>query len=110
MRNHDAMLADAFCAEVKDILGIRFYGDLSLKERAPVIGLSVDGIDSGVLTFTLAEEYGICTRTGAHCAPLMHEALGTQKDGLVRFSFSYLNTLEEIHEAAAALRSICDPS
>ena len=110
VRNHDAMLADAFCAEVKDIPGIRFYGNLSLKERAPVIGLSVDGIDSGVLTFTLAEEYDICTRTGAHCAPLMHEALGTQKDGLVRFSFSYLNTLEEIHEAAAALRSICDPS
>ena len=103
---HDSNLAETFCAEVGDITGIRFYGDLSLTERAPVIGLSIDGVDSGMLTFALAEEYDVSTRTGAHCAPLMHEALGTQEDGLVRFSFSYLNTIEEVREAAAALRNV----
>ena len=105
---HDSKLSDTFCNEVMDIPGIRFYGDLSLKERAPVIGVSIDGVDSGMLTFALAEKYDVCTRTGAHCAPLMHEALGTQEDGLVRFSFSYLNTMEEVREAAAALRDACN--
>ena len=51
----------------------------------------------------LWEDYGISIRSGGHCAPLMHKALGTEKTGAVRFSFSYFNTEEEIDAAAAAL-------
>lgn len=102
----DDMLAGAFYDEIKDIPGVKFYGDFSLGERAPIVSISIRGIDSGILAFTLSEEYGICARTGAHCAPLMHEALGTQKSGLVRFSFSYFNTIEEVRETSAALHEI----
>ena len=48
------------------------------------------------------------TRAGAHCAPLMHEALGTKSQGAVRFSFSYFNTEEEIDHAANAIRELAE--
>ena len=54
----------------------------------------------------LMNEYGIATRSGIHCAPLMHKFFGTQKQGMVRFSFSYYNTNDEINEAAEALMQI----
>lgn len=50
--------------------------------------------------------YGIVTRAGAHCAPLMHEALGTVGQGAVRFSFSHYNTEEEIDFAVKAVREL----
>ncbi|MBQ1430720.1 MAG: aminotransferase class V-fold PLP-dependent enzyme, partial [Firmicutes bacterium] len=59
---------------------------------------------SDILSF----EYGIATRPGAHCAPLMHKALGTEAQGAVRFSFSYFNTEEEIEEAIHAVREIAE--
>ena len=53
----------------------------------------------------LISEHGIYTRSGGHCAPLMHEALGTREQGAVRFSFSHFNTVQEVDLAAAALRA-----
>ena len=54
----------------------------------------------------LSAEFGIATRPGAHCAPLLHTALGTAERGAVRFSFSCANTFEEVDAAAAAVREI----
>ena len=50
--------------------------------------------------------YGISTRPGAHCAPLMHEAMGTVDQGMVRFSFSWFNTEEEVDTAIRAVREL----
>ena len=63
--------------------------------------------DSSEVSDELNEVYGIATRPGAHCAPLMHKALGTVEQGAVRFSFSHYNTEEEVQrflDAVASLR------
>ena len=52
--------------------------------------------------------YGISTRPGAQCAPLMHEALGTVGQGSVRFSFSHYNTEEEVETAINAIRELAE--
>ena len=54
----------------------------------------------------LAERYGIQTRAGAHCAPLMHEALKTRNWDCC-FSFSHLNTREEAEMAVYAVEQLC---
>lgn len=54
----------------------------------------------------LLEEHDIATRSGYHCAPLLHEYLHTKESGLCRLSPSYFTTEEEIDTALAVLKSI----
>lgn len=96
----------AFYEGVKTIPGITVYGDFSGRERCPIVSLNVRDYDSSQVSDALFSEFGIATRPGAHCAPLMHEALGTHRRGAVRFSFSHYNTMEEIKTAVSALREI----
>ena len=106
IRHTEQILAEAFYRQVIKIPGITVYGDHSAQERCPIIALNVRDYDSGLVSDVLARDYGIATRPGAHCAPLMHQALGTVKQGAVRFSFSHFNTLEEINSAVSALQEL----
>ena len=93
---------------MKKIPGIIVYGDPAAKCHAPIVSLNLAGEDSARVADALWEEYGICVRAGAHCAPLMHRALGTVGQGVVRFSFSHFNTKEEIERAAEAVRALAE--
>ena len=84
---HERALADRFLAGVREIPNV---GD----------------IDSAEISDALMQGWGIATRPGAHCAPLMHRALGTERQGVVRFSFGYFNTAEEVDTAIDALRDL----
>ena len=77
-----------------------------LKKAGPVIGLNINDIPSSEVSRLLDEQYGIATRPGAHCAPLVHKAFKTESQGIVRFSFSTFNTKEEIDHAVSALEAI----
>jgi selenocysteine lyase/cysteine desulfurase len=96
----------AFYEAVREIPGITVYGDFSSSNRCAIVALNIRNYDSGEVSDALSTEYGIATRSGAHCAPLMHKALGTVEQGAVRFSFSHFNTTEEIKIAVAALREL----
>lgn len=93
---------------VKDIPGIKVYGDFDTEVRCPVVTLNIGDYDSSEVSDELLMTYGISTRPGAHCAPLMHEALGTVEQGAVRFSFSHYNTEEEIETAIAAIKELAE--
>lgn len=71
-----------------------------------IVSLNVGDIDSAEISDALMQGWGIATRPGAHCAPLMHRALGTERQGIVRFSFGYFNTAEEVDTAIDALRDL----
>ena len=105
-REQDLMMR--FYEQVKTISGVTVYGDFSQKDRSPVVTLNIMGMGSSELSMILGEDYGISTRSGGHCAPLMHQALGTEKTGAVRFSFSCFNTEEEVDEAARAVKEIAE--
>ena len=96
----------AFYQAVIQIPGIKVYGDFRNFDRCAIVSLNVRDYDSGEVSDALSEQYGIATRPGAHCAPLMHRALGTVEQGAVRFSFSHYNTEEEIIIAVSALREL----
>lgn len=93
---------------VKEILGVKIYGDFDTEIRCPVVTLNIGDYDSSEVSDELLMTYGISTRPGAHCAPLMHEALGTVEQGAVRFSFSHYNTYEEIETAIAAIKELAE--
>ena len=72
---------------------------------APV-SFVVEGIEPQELSLVLDQSFQIASRAGLHCAPLMHEALGTFPQGTVRLSPGYFNTLDEIEQAIRAVREI----
>ena len=87
---------------------LTLYGTDDLQPRVPTAALNIGSCDSGYVSDWLYENYGIAVRSGAHCAPLMHEALGTREQGAVRFSFSHVLTEEEVRIAAQALREFAE--
>lgn len=103
---HETELAGRFYEAVNRIPGVRVYGDFSSRDRCPIVTLNIADIDSALVCDELACTYDIAVRAGAHCAPLMHEALGTAKQGAVRFSFGYFNTDNDADVAAEAVRRI----
>ena len=106
IRQKEQALMWEFYTQVRQIPGITVYGDFTTQNRCPIVTLNVRDYDSGEVSDALASEYGIATRPGAHCAPLIHKALGTVEQGAVRFSFSHYNTEEEINFAVSALREL----
>lgn len=102
---HERSLAERFLAGVRKIPGIKLYGAFDQPARSAIVSLNVGDIDSAEISDALMQGWGIATRPGAHCAPLMHRALGTERQGVVRFSFGYFNTTEEVDTAIDAL---CD--
>lgn len=104
----ETALARLFYENVQGIPGVVVYGGCPAEPHAPIVSLNLAGEDSARVADALWEEYGICVRAGAHCAPLMHKALGTVEQGAVRFSFSHQNTVQEALAAAAALRALAE--
>ena len=80
------------------------YGNFAVHLRAPIVSLNIANLDSSEVADELAERFEIATRPGAHCAPRLHRALGTEDQGAVRFSWSYFNTEAETDAAAEAVR------
>ncbi|GHV71163.1 cysteine desulfurase [Spirochaetia bacterium] len=75
------------------------------QERLPVVSFIIEGLSVEEAGFMLTEGFGIQCRTGLHCAPLLHKALG-YSDGSIRFSPSYMTPMEDINYALEAVRSI----
>lgn len=103
---HERALAGRFLAGVREISGITLYGAYDQPTRSAIVSLNVGDIDSAEISDALMQGWGIATRPGAHCAPLMHRALGTERQGVVRFSFGYFNTDEDVETAIDALRDL----
>ena len=99
--------AQRFYEQLREVENLTFYGDFSGNApRVPIVSLNIGDEDSAWVADALWEDAGICVRAGAHCAPLMHKALGTAAQGVVRFSFSHANTEEEVLRAAKAVRTL----
>jgi len=97
-----------FLAGISDIPCIKLYGDFETDHRAAVVSLNLGEYDSSEVSDELSYTYGISTRPGAHCAPLMHQSMGTVDQGMVRFSFSWFNTEEEVDTAIRALHELAE--
>ncbi len=104
IRERERMLTLRFYRGIRDVPGIKIYGDVTAENHTAVVAFNIGDYDSGQVADELAVRFGIASRPGAHCAPRMHEALGTKEQGAVRFSFSWFNTEEEIDQGIEAVR------
>lgn len=105
IRKKEEELMWRFYNGIKNLPNIKIYGDFNSNDRCPIVTINIGEFDSGDVAEELLAQ-GVSTRAGGHCAPLMHEALGTVNQGAVRFSFSYFNTFEEVDEVIEILKNI----
>lgn len=105
IHEHEVALANRLAAGLGDVAGVTVHGGAE-HARCGIVAFNVGEVDSGVVADRLASEWGICTRAGAHCAPLMHKALGTERQGAVRASFGPFNVEDEVDACLEAIRVI----
>jgi len=96
------MLQDGF----SEIRGVTIRGTTNLERRVATMSMTVANFDAQDIGTILDVDYNIQTRTGLHCAPLIHEHHGTTPRGTVRFSIGPFNTEEHIEAAIRAVAAI----
>jgi cysteine desulfurase/selenocysteine lyase len=107
VRQHHADLTERLVAGLADIGGVKWFGPRSVERRVGVVSIALDSYDPQEAAAMLDAAYRVQVRSGLHCAPLMHEALGTLAGGgTVRFSVGLFNTPQEIDAAVAAVGEI----
>lgn len=91
---------------IDGVKALRDYTVYSKPNPCGIVALKHVFLQSEFLSDVLSSKYDIATRGGLHCAPLMHEELGTLDDGLLRISFSHFSSKKEIDELLFALKNI----
>jgi selenocysteine lyase/cysteine desulfurase len=103
----EAKLSRAFIDRIDNVVGLRWYGPRQVKQRVGVFSIAIDGLDPHELAAVLESHYGILSRAGIHCAPLMHQAIGSAaRGGTTRLSFGPFLSARDIIFAADALAEI----
>lgn len=104
---HDIELMRTFIDGVTDVEGLAYYGPQGVRNRIGVFSIRIDGYEPHELSAILESHYGILTRSGIHCAPLAHAALGTAElGGTTRLSFGPFLSVQDVAYATDALAEI----
>jgi cysteine desulfurase family protein len=103
----DLDLVRTFIDGVSNIDGLTYYGPQGVKSRTGVFSVRVEGFDPHELSSILEASYGILTRSGIHCAPLIHQNLGTlESGGTTRFSFGPFLSKQDVKFATDVLAEV----
>jgi cysteine desulfurase / selenocysteine lyase len=107
LHNREMALWEKLRKGLVETEGVVTYCAGSPVNRNPVICFNVKGFDAGDVGTMLDVDYNIASRTGLHCAPKVHEGIGTADiHGTVRLSIGPFNTEEHIDAAIEAVREI----
>ena len=94
---------------LKDVEGVTLYCQEDLTDHISILLFNVDGLEALNTGTILDVDYNIASRTGLHCAPLVHEQIGTSGiHGAVRFGIGPFNTEEHIETAIQAVKEIAE--
>lgn len=109
LRRHSKQLTQRLIDGFSMIEGVTIYGPSSAERQVEVVSINVQGYGPQEMAAALEAGYRIQVRGGLHCAPLMHEALGTlDSGGTVRFSLGPFSSEEDVDAAIGAVREIAE--
>jgi cysteine desulfurase / selenocysteine lyase len=107
LASHELDLVRSFIEGVGDVEGLKYYGPQGVRDRIGVFSVRVEGYEPHELSAVLENHYGILTRSGIHCAPLAHEAIGTAAlGGTTRLSFGPFLSAQDVKYATDALAEV----
>ena len=103
---HEIELLGKLQGGFAEMPGVTLWGTQKLDDRVATLSMTVDGIDPSDIGTILDVDFDVLTRTGLHCAPLIHQHHGTTPRGTIRFSVGPFNTEEHIGKAVEAIAAI----
>jgi cysteine desulfurase/selenocysteine lyase len=103
---HEIRLLERLQSGLAEIAGVSVWGTQNLEQRVATLSMTIDGIDASDIGTILDVDFGVLTRTGLQCAPLIHEHHGTTPRGTVRFSIGPFNTEAHIDRALEGISTI----
>jgi len=107
IHTREMKLARKLVEGLQAIEGVTVYCCNSLENHISTISMNAEGMDAGNVGIMLDVDFNIATRTGLHCAPLVHQQIGTlERHGSVRFSIGAFNTDQHIDIALEATTEI----
>ncbi len=106
LKDHEMKMTELLIERFRTLDGVGILGPEDMERRGAVVSIDIADRDNGLVSARLAEEYGIETRVGLHCAPNAHRTLGTFPQGTIRFSPGPFTSSDEIEETYGALKEI----
>ena len=100
---HEIELLGMLQDGLSEVEGVKIWGTTRLQDRVATMSITVDNYDASDVGTILDMDYNVQTRTGLHCAPLIHEHHGTTPRGTVRLSVGPFNTKKHIEAAIKAV-------
>ena len=105
VHEHINDIASWTASQMREIPGIRIYGDPGRDDSSGAVSFLHESIQSQDLALLL-DEGGFAVRTGHHCAQPLMDALGVPSTN--RASFWIYNTMEEAESFVQYLREVVD--
>jgi len=106
IRLHKQNLTQELIDGLKDNDDIILYSPCDASLQVGLLSCNIKGILPQEVAVILDESFNIAVRSGLHCAPTTHKAIGTFPDGALRLSPGFFNSSSDIHQAIEGLRKI----
>ena len=87
--------------------GVEVYGPRGNRPQVATLSFNIDGLPAPQVGEMLDADHHVCVRAGLHCAPLVHEDLGTTEIlGAVRIAPGYFTDDEDLEHALGAIADL----
>lgn len=106
--NNEIILRNELTQRLSHIDKLTVYGIRST-ENIGVLSMNIFGFKSDEIGEILDNDYGICVRTGYHCAPFIHSYLKDKdSNGTIRVSVGKYSTHDDINKFVSAIEEIVE--
>jgi len=109
IHEHEMKLTCMLRDGLAEIPGVILYCQENLEDHIAVMAFNIEGVDAANVGTMIDVDHDIACRTGLHCAPLVHDQLGTTEiHGAVRFGVGPFNTEEHIQTTIEAIKETAE--
>jgi cysteine desulfurase / selenocysteine lyase len=108
IHQQEMALARILWEGLRETPGVTLYCADTLENRTPVFTFTIHGFDPAEAGTRLDVDFGVACRTGLHCAPLLHEKIGTAPHGTIRFSIGPLTEEQDVRAGLSAVRALAE--
>ena len=103
---HELDLVARLWQRLDEMPGISIYGHRDMARHVGTVAFNIEGMASSDVGNILDTSFDIAIRPGMHCAPYIHRAMGTFREGAIRASPGPFNSADDIDRLADALVEI----